>query len=284
MKPSFSLSHQLSWMPETFHFTRTHAHVLFTLGIVAAFGRAIQLGAFGLVSPLVNILLEIIIESSRLIIFIYVLGLANIRKGTIKIKQLVSPAYYRKINWSVAFQKAGRKWPYVLLNLVVFLVIASVINYLINLLAYQTCLYVTLRRDGIISPPASEWVIILFFKNLSVIPFTIVFNSKQHTLETFHVKEGATGLGFYQVTHDVSVVHQLLHALYQLKIQSVLVEGGSKLLQSFIDEQLWDEARVITNSGLNIGDGILAPSLSNHRLLGEYTIISDQIHYFANTR
>jgi diaminohydroxyphosphoribosylaminopyrimidine deaminase/5-amino-6-(5-phosphoribosylamino)uracil reductase len=113
--------------------------------------------------------------------------------------------------------------------------------------------------------------------------FTIIFNSKQHTLETFQLKEGATGLGFYQVTHDVSVVHQVLHALYQLKIQSVLVEGGAKLLQSFIDEQLWDEARVITNSGRNIGDGILAPSLSNHRVIGEDAIVSDQIHYFANS-
>lgn len=177
MKSSFNLSQKLNWLTETLYFIRQHAHVLFGLGIVAAFGRAIQLGAFGTVSNFTNILLEIIIESSRFIIFIYVLGLANIRRGAIKVKQLVTPAYYHKINWAVTFQKVRRKWPYVLLNVVVFLVFASVINYLINLLAYQTCLYITLRRGGIISSSASEWVIILFFKNLSVIPFTIVFNA-----------------------------------------------------------------------------------------------------------
>jgi diaminohydroxyphosphoribosylaminopyrimidine deaminase/5-amino-6-(5-phosphoribosylamino)uracil reductase len=112
--------------------------------------------------------------------------------------------------------------------------------------------------------------------------FTIVFNSKQHTLGNFSLQHGATGVGFYQVTHDVSIVHQVVHALFQLKIQSVLIEGGAKLLQSFIDEQLWDEARVITNPGLNMADGIPAPSLSNHRLIGEDVIISDQVHYFVN--
>ena len=37
-----------------------------------------------------------------------------------------------------------------------------------------------------------------------------------------------------------------LQACYQQKIQSVIVEGGARLLQSFIDEGIWDEARVIT--------------------------------------
>jgi diaminohydroxyphosphoribosylaminopyrimidine deaminase/5-amino-6-(5-phosphoribosylamino)uracil reductase len=112
--------------------------------------------------------------------------------------------------------------------------------------------------------------------------YTIVFNSKQHELEGFSLHSKKTELGFYQITHDVSAVQQIMHGLYQLKIQSVLVEGGAKLLQSFIDEALWDEARVITNSELHITNGLPAPSLSNHKLVKEDLIISDQIHYFAN--
>lgn len=85
---------------------------------------------------------------------------------------------------------------------------------------------------------------------------TIVFNLHRH---------GEKGnLHWYQVTEDVSLVHQVLNALYQYKIQSVLVEGGAQLLQSFIDEELWDEARIITNEQLVLGSGLPAPVLKQY--------------------
>ena len=114
--------------------------------------------------------------------------------------------------------------------------------------------------------------------------FTIVFNSKKHQLNISTLEKGGTGLGFYQVTGDVSLVHQLLNALHQLKVASVMVEGGAKLLQSFIDEGIWDEARVITNTELDVTTGLPAPVLSNHELLDEVKIMSDQIHYFAHIK
>lgn len=57
-------------------------------------------------------------------------------------------------------------------------------------------------------------------------------------------------------------------ALYDLKIQSVLVEGGAMLLQSFIDAGVWDEARIINNEELTLrqaqgNNGLHAPVL-NH--------------------
>jgi diaminohydroxyphosphoribosylaminopyrimidine deaminase/5-amino-6-(5-phosphoribosylamino)uracil reductase len=110
--------------------------------------------------------------------------------------------------------------------------------------------------------------------------YTIVFNSKQHELNEMPMTSG--GVGFYQVTHYVSPAHQIVNALYQLKIQSVIVEGGAKLLQSFIDEGFWDEARVITNTGLQVANGLSAPLLFNHTLIKENVLMSDHIHYFAN--
>lgn len=112
--------------------------------------------------------------------------------------------------------------------------------------------------------------------------YTIIFNTKQHELNEIQLLKESRGVGFYQVTRDVSLVHQVVHALYQLRILSVLVEGGTQLLQSFIDEDLWDEARVITNPELHVEHGLSAPTLSNDLLIEEDTIISDQIHYFAN--
>jgi diaminohydroxyphosphoribosylaminopyrimidine deaminase/5-amino-6-(5-phosphoribosylamino)uracil reductase len=67
-------------------------------------------------------------------------------------------------------------------------------------------------------------------------------------------------------------VHQIVNALYQLNVQTVIVEGGARLLQSFIDEGMWDEARVITNEELIIDNGLNAPSLSNQKLSGSQEI------------
>lgn len=103
---------------------------------------------------------------------------------------------------------------------------------------------------------------------------TIVFNSLQH--------EEQGNLLYYQVTGDVNLVHQVVNALYQLKVQSVLVEGGAQLLQSFIDEGLWDEIRVITNNELVTPDGLAAPRIHTGRLHKQESLFSDTLHYFVN--
>ena len=54
----------------------------------------------------------------------------------------------------------------------------------------------------------------------------------------------------------------MLEVLYNHNIQSVLVEGGAKLLQSFLDEGIWDEAHIITNTSLLANTGIKAPAIS----------------------
>ncbi len=102
---------------------------------------------------------------------------------------------------------------------------------------------------------------------------TIVFNQLRH--QEHH------NLLYYQVTTDTSLVHQVVHALYQLKIHSVLVEGGAQLLQSFIDEGMWDEARVITNEQLIVGTGLPAPQLHHHALKSAEPVFSDTIRTYT---
>jgi diaminohydroxyphosphoribosylaminopyrimidine deaminase/5-amino-6-(5-phosphoribosylamino)uracil reductase len=101
---------------------------------------------------------------------------------------------------------------------------------------------------------------------------TVVFNTLRH--------EEEDNLQYYQLATDSSLVHQLTLALYQLKIQSVLVEGGARLLQSFIDEDYWDEARVITNNDLEIPGGLAAPVWKEARLVSRETLLSDAIRYY----
>ena len=53
---------------------------------------------------------------------------------------------------------------------------------------------------------------------------------------------------------------EIIKVLYQNKIQSVIVEGGKKTLESFINTNLWDEARVFTNNRM-LGGGISSPKI-----------------------
>ncbi len=57
------------------------------------------------------------------------------------------------------------------------------------------------------------------------------------------------------------LLYNVLGDLYRRGVQSVLVEGGARLLQSFIQTGLWDEARVIRNKSLYIQQGLAAPVL-----------------------
>ena len=108
-----------------------------------------------------------------------------------------------------------------------------------------------------------------------------IFNDKQKTIVFNTIKHEEKGnLKFYQVTGDVSLVHQMVNALYQLKIQSVIVEGGARLLQSFIDEGIWDEARVIKNEKLIINTGLAAPELPTRDAKQALNIVNDSINTY----
>lgn len=56
-------------------------------------------------------------------------------------------------------------------------------------------------------------------------------------------------------------VHSILNTLFEKGIQSLIVEGGTKLLNAFIESKLWDEARVFTGNKW-FGSGIQTPCLN----------------------
>jgi len=110
-----------------------------------------------------------------------------------------------------------------------------------------------------------------------------LFNGEERTIVFNTIKHGDEGnVSYYQVTEDVSMVHQIVNACYQSNIQSILVEGGAKLLQAFIDEGMWDEARIITNTELFIGEGLPAPVLSSFNHVQQEQLLTDSINYFYN--
>ena len=88
---------------------------------------------------------------------------------------------------------------------------------------------------------------------------------------------------YVKMDWENNIVPALLPILHQLNVQSVLVEGGQKLLQSFIDTGLWNEAYCITNTSLNIKEGIAAPGFTGKaEAYRHFNIGSDAIVHFLN--
>ncbi|MHA4847808.1 hypothetical protein ACX0G7_26820 [Flavitalea antarctica] len=168
---------KLEWLGSTIHFFQKHFFMVLTLGLVAGIGRVIQLKGFGEISPATNIVMEVIVESARLALFVYILGSASLKMGLVRLAGFFKKTTDRKALLKLFAANFKSKWPVLLLNFAAYLVIAWGINLLIDQLAYETCLYLTMQIRGILSADASEWTIILFFKNLTVIPLTLIFNT-----------------------------------------------------------------------------------------------------------
>ncbi|HEY0653243.1 MAG TPA: bifunctional diaminohydroxyphosphoribosylaminopyrimidine deaminase/5-amino-6-(5-phosphoribosylamino)uracil reductase RibD [Chryseosolibacter sp.] len=72
----------------------------------------------------------------------------------------------------------------------------------------------------------------------------------------------------------------LLADLYSKALQSVIVEGGASTLCHFINNGMWDEARVFTSS-TTFGKGIPAPAL-NAKVVMETKIAGDTLKIYRN--
>jgi diaminohydroxyphosphoribosylaminopyrimidine deaminase/5-amino-6-(5-phosphoribosylamino)uracil reductase len=103
---------------------------------------------------------------------------------------------------------------------------------------------------------------------------TVVFNTRQDT-EHFN-------LTYYRLDPSKAIVPQIVKALGSMNLQSLLVEGGTQILQAFIDAGLWDEARVITAGDVVIGPGVDAPILRGYPIVRRDVILNDTLRYFQN--
>ena len=73
-------------------------------------------------------------------------------------------------------------------------------------------------------------------------------------------KASSDNLEYVKLDFEQNILPQIMHVLYERKIQSLMVEGGSNLLQSFINQEMWDEMH-IEHSPKVLGNGVAAPLL-----------------------
>ena len=87
-------------------------------------------------------------------------------------------------------------------------------------------------------------------------------------------------LFFEKINFSKPIALEICKVLFKHKVQSLIVEGGGKTIQTFIDENLWDEARVF--SGLvNFKEGTKAPILEGP-FLNEENLMGDSLKTYIN--
>lgn len=91
--------------------------------------------------------------------------------------------------------------------------------------------------------------------------YHILDGSVQTIVFTDNKKPNKTHVEFVSIPFNTNTLQTILQKIFERNIHSVLVEGGAKLLNSFIDSGLWDEANVEI-SLIKIGEGVLAPKIS----------------------
>jgi len=107
-----------------------------------------------------------------------------------------------------------------------------------------------------------------------------LFNNQ---VKTIVFSNSTTGINseitiFEIIDFKQNLAEQILNVLYKHKIQSLIIEGGSKTLQTFIDQNLWDEARVFIGNQ-SFETGIKGPVLNltntiNHSIENDLLLIS----------
>ena len=101
---------------------------------------------------------------------------------------------------------------------------------------------------------------ILIDKNLEAPENFKLFNDDSRTLIFNLRKEAAAGSNEW-IKPGTVTIPAVMEQLYQRNIQSVLAEGGARLLNSLIANNCWDEARIFTSRKI-FQDGIPAPVIT----------------------
>ncbi len=93
-------------------------------------------------------------------------------------------------------------------------------------------------------------------------------------------KENTENLIYEAINTKDNSAEEICTILHQHQIQSVIIEGGTHTIQSFVDENLWDEARIFEGS-TTFDDGIKAPTLKGN-LISERKIMNDTLRIYRN--
>jgi diaminohydroxyphosphoribosylaminopyrimidine deaminase/5-amino-6-(5-phosphoribosylamino)uracil reductase len=131
--------------------------------------------------------------------------------------------------------------------------------------------------------PGKNPLRIVIDKELVLPPTAAILNSEAPTLIlNLHKEAHIANLHFHKIRQPLHLLPELMALLYEKNIVSLVVEGGTELLQSFINSGIWDEATVITNEKLKIGVGVSSPLISPQKMESHFSLFGDLITSYKN--
>jgi diaminohydroxyphosphoribosylaminopyrimidine deaminase/5-amino-6-(5-phosphoribosylamino)uracil reductase len=114
-------------------------------------------------------------------------------------------------------------------------------------------------------------------------PIRIVIDKSNKLDESYKIFDASAQtirLTKNELDFNQPLASQICGVLHQHNINSVIIEGGAKTLQTFIVENLWDEARIFIGK-TKFNSGTKAPNL-NGRLISEKLIKEDLLKIYKN--
>ena len=102
---------------------------------------------------------------------------------------------------------------------------------------------------------------------------TLIFTENQHS--------PLSSPEYIVLNYQKDILPQIMEELYKRGIQSLLVEGGSILLQSFIDAGCWDEA-FVERASKELHSGVKAPEIRNKISYSTEKCFGVEIKHYSN--
>lgn len=114
-------------------------------------------------------------------------------------------------------------------------------------------------------------------------PTRIVLDQNQKVSKENHIFDNQAKtilLSGNEIDFSRNIGVQIANFLFENTIQSVIIEGGRQTLQTFIDENIWDEARIFKGI-TSFKEGVKAPNIDIKKEQKE-TILTDELLIFFN--
>lgn len=114
-------------------------------------------------------------------------------------------------------------------------------------------------------------------------PVRIVLDQNNRISKESHIFDNQSKtivLSSSEINFNENIGIQIATILFENNIQSVIIEGGRQTLQTFIDENLWDEARIFKGQ-LFLENGTKAPVLQSKWTERQF-ILNDELLIFKN--
>lgn len=103
---------------------------------------------------------------------------------------------------------------------------------------------------------------------------TVIFNTIENQIKG--------NIQYIRIDFEKDIWPQILHHLYQLNIQSLIVEGGAQTLQTLLEGSYWDEMQVFTTSGV-LESGVQAPAVKG-KLITQTTIDDSLLRVYVQDK